>query len=109
MEGLNSHLKSRYNRLERRALFLRNRILRDTGAATSQSKDRGELSSIEWAMRIIVKYYKEHPHEDDGVKPCEECINGINPSNGEECGVCKGTGEVPIPHKIRKMREYIRQ
>lgn len=102
MEGLNSHLTNRYKRIERRVLFLRQRIVENTKASGEYSHDRRELSALEWAKRIILKYYQEHPMEDDNIKPCEECLNGINPRDGSTCSFCLGNGEVQIPPRIRK-------
>ena len=69
MENMTHHMKERYMRLERRMLFLRNRIFENTHLHKEMGFDKEELSSLEWAMRIIVKYYKEHPKEKDFEKP----------------------------------------
>ena len=103
MENLNSHLRDRYKRLEDRALWLRQLILNEKNNVKRHQLYKMQLSAIEWAMRVVLKYYTEHPGEDDNLKPCEECANGVNPADGSMCLVCQGKGEVVIPPRIRKV------
>ena len=69
MENLTNHLKNRFKRLEKRAQWLRIRILEHTHEHNSMEYDRMELSALEWSMRVILKYYSEHPKEEDFEKP----------------------------------------
>ncbi len=60
MENLPSHAKERYLRLEKRAVWLRNRILDTTHLHKDLTYDKAELGALEWAMRIILAYYQDH-------------------------------------------------
>ena len=97
----NSHVRDRYRRLERRATFLRQRIFQESSSRRPLSHDQGELSALEWAMRVIVRYYQDHPKEDDFYKPCVACHSGFK-DDGMPCEVCNGQGVVIIPPRIRK-------
>lgn len=102
INNLNSHLKSRYKRIEERIVYLRNQILNETNNMKRNDRRSAEISALEWAIRIVLKYYDSHPMEDDNLKPCGECVQGINPADGSPCEVCQGKGEVEIPPRIRK-------
>lgn len=102
MEHLNSHLKDRYKRIEERIIYLRNQILNESNNMRRNQRRSAEVSALEWALRIVLKYYDEHPMENDNLKPCEDCIRGINPGDGMPCVTCGGTGEIIIPPRIRK-------
>jgi hypothetical protein len=83
-DSLTSHLKDRYKRLERRCLFLRERILQNEHLHRNMEHDKAELSSLEWAMRIILKYYGEHPKEEDWGKPDDSIAKEMFPVCQEE-------------------------
>lgn len=61
MENMSAHEKERYIRLEKRAQWLRERILETTHLHKDLTFDKAELSALEWAMRIIIEHRKEHP------------------------------------------------
>lgn len=64
MEQLSPHMRERYMRLEKRAQFLRERILQKTHLHRTMDYDKAELSALEWAMRVILLYAKDHPQQD---------------------------------------------
>ena len=95
----NSHTRDRYRRLERRAQFIREQIFHGQGSSYALERYKSELSALEWALRVVMKYYKEHPGEDDKLKPCPDCQEG-----SPLCETCHGEGSVKIPPRIRKTK-----
>lgn len=64
-EHMSNHYLDRYKRLEKRAQWLRERILNNALDPIKKfSFDKAEVSALEWAMNIIRCYFEEHDERD---------------------------------------------